>query len=151
MLQGSKRADRSAKRTPNADVSQREVLNKQRGSVGPAYHLVFSSGAFSRGRRRVARRKRIVRTRWIGSFPCCEGLSGRCGSGRNQSIHLHRRTGLRPRVDACICFHDHVGPDVHVLCGMLDSALQNRRPLFKKITQFFFVYTVTCKQRFLCP
>ena len=41
--------------TPNADVSQREVLTKQRGSVDPAYHLVFSSGVFSRGRRRVAR------------------------------------------------------------------------------------------------
>ena len=29
-----------------------------------------------------------------------------------------------------------------------DSALQNDRPVFKKIARFFFVYIVTCKQRF---
>ena len=27
------------------------------------------------------------------------------------------------------------------------SQLQNDRPLFEKIAQFFFVYAVTCKQR----
>jgi len=33
-------------------------------------------------------------------------------------------------------------------CDMSSSQLQNDRPLFEKIGQVFFVYVVTCKQRF---